>query len=456
MNLTRLAGIPKAVVSGYLLSRRSWECPARLQELQIKALKKNVTTAYYQTTFFKEKYDAHGVHPDDIKSIEDLSKLPITTKKELMDNLEEALPKSLNKKAALFMGTSGTTGQPIDIYKDFKWVAHLFSYFLFLLKLHKMKSIKAAFIADINSHSTIEHRAHGFLKLFARKAVILPVEKDLVKIMKQLENEDVNYIATYPGVMRELATLKKNGMGKNLNISKIGLAGEMLDDCTREHIEEAFDCTCYSSYISTEGGPIAIECEHKNMHVNSGSVIVEVVDQNGRLVPKGEDGRILVTCIDGGSGTPIIRYDGCADIGQMHPEICDCGLSTPIMAPIKGRVVDTIHLPDGRIYHAFAMTVPLWEIQKEHGTDFIRQYQIVQHELDKITISFIRNSEKVKPEDSLSQLMEIIKNRYQKKLGEDVEISVLEVDELPRGVNSEMPAPLVLSTIGKKITENCN
>ncbi len=456
MNFTRLAGIPKAVVSGYLLSRKSWESQECLRELQNKALQKTVATAYYQTIFFKEKYDTHGVHPNDINTVEDLAKLPITTKKELMDNFEDALPRSLNKKAALLMGTSGTTGQPIDVYKDFKWVAHLFAYFLFLLKLHKMKSIKAAFIADINSHSTIEQRAHGFLKLFARKAVILPVEKDLVKVMKKLENEDVNYIATYPGVMRELATLKKNGMGKNLNISKIGLAGEMLDDCTREHIEEAFNCTCYSSYISTEGGPIAIECEHKNLHVNSGSVIVEAVDQNGRLVPKEEDGRILLTCIDGGSGTPIIRYDGCSDIGQLQTKTCDCGLNTPIMAPIKGRVVDTIHLPDGRIYHAFAMTVPMWEIQKECGMDFIRQYQIVQHHLDKITISFIRNSAKVKPEDSLTRHIEIIKERYQKKLGEDVEISVREVDELPRGANPSMPAPLVLSTIGKKITENCN
>ena len=131
--------------------------------------------------------------------------------------------------------------------------------------------------------------------------------------MKKLENTNVNYICTYTGVMRELATLRKNGMGGNLHIKMVGLTGEILDEYTRSHIEEAFGCQCYSAYISTEGGTIAQECGNKKMHIHTDFVTPEIVDSKGNGLPPGEDGLILLTCHDGSYGTPIIRYSGCAD-----------------------------------------------------------------------------------------------------------------------------------------------
>ena len=449
MDLSKVPGFIKAALRSFWISRRAWKSPEYLRDFQNKALQKAVSIAYNHTDFYREKYKRHGIHPSDICTIEDLPKLPIITKQELVDNFETTVPSPLNKKHSFIMGTSGSTGQPIQVYKDYIWLAHILGYGIRMLKMHKMGLPKAAFILDINANSSIENRTKGFYKFFTKRGLLIPVELDIMQIIKQLEKSNVNYIATYTGVMRELATLRNNGMVKNLKIKKVGLTGEILDEYTRKYIEEAFDCYCYSSYITTEGGAIAIECENKKMHINSDYVMVEVVDQDGKPLPAGKDGNILLTCYDGGYGTPIIRYNGCSDVGQLLTDKCNCGLNTPIMGPIKGRSVDSIYLPDGRIFHAFSMTIPMEKIQLIYSNGRIRQYQIVQHELNKITISLLRNEQKTKNSDTLSDLMEIIERTYQDQLGSEMNLTVQEVNELTRTDNAGIPYPLVLSMLGK-------
>ncbi len=449
MNLRGVSIIGKATFRGYKLSRRAWKSPSILRELQNQALQKAVSIAYNQTDFYRERYKKHGVHPRDILTIEDLPKLPIITKQDLVENSDAAVPRSLDKKKALLMRTSGSTGKPVQIYNDDIGLAHLFAYGFRLLKLHKLGIPKAAFIWDINSPYSIESKVQGYIDFFTHNALFINVEDDIVRIMERLEKIDISYIATYTGIMRELATLKKNGMGKNIRLKKVGLTGEMLDEYTREYIEEAFLCPCYSSYISTEGGTVAVECENKKMHINSDSVYVEIVDKDGIPLPPGEDGNIVLTCYDGGYGTPIIRYSGCSDVGQLLPGECSCGMNTPIMGPVKGRSVDSIHLPDGRIYHAFSMTIPMEKIQRDYSNGYIRQYQIVQHELDQITISLVRNKEKKRSNGSLANIMEVIESTYQEQFGPRVKLTVQEVTALEKGGNAAVPTPLVVSLIGQ-------
>ena len=445
----------RAALRGYMFSRRAWKSPEFLRRLQARALQRSVSIAYYQTDFYRERYKKHGVHPRDIRTLEDIHKLPVITKQDLIENFHAALPKPLNKNHAFLMGTSGSTGQPVEVYKDYTWLAHFIGCGFRIIRLHKVGMSKQgiAFILDLNPSPSIEKIIQKYLKLFPGIALIIPVGQDIVQTMRQLEKANVRYIVTYSGVMRELATLRKDGMGKNLNIIKVGLTGEILDEYTREYIEAAFGCSCYSYYISTEAGAIAIECENKKMHINSDSLMVEILDENGDPLPAGEEGNIVLTCYDGGYGSPIIRYSGCSDVGQILSEGCGCGLNTPVMGPVKGRIVDSIHLPDGRIYHAFSMTIPMEKIQRKYGKERICQYQIVQHELDLVTISLVRNREKAGASDSLSNLMEIIERTYQIQLGPDMNITVQEVETLPKGSNTGMPTPLVLSHIVRKDAE---
>jgi hypothetical protein len=88
------------------------------------------------------------------------------------------------------------------------------------------------------------------------------------------------------------------------------------------------------------------------------------------------------------------------------------------------------------------------KIQREHGRDRIRQYQIVQHEIDSIEISIVRNKEKTHPDDALSDIIEVIEDKYRERLGNGMRVNAKEVIELPKTSNLGMPTPLVVSKIG--------
>ncbi len=454
MSVGHLFGMGKAVVKGIRLSRNVRKNKEFINELQNRRLRRVVKKAYEETEFYREKYDQHGVGPKDIQTIEDLPKLPLVTKQDLVENFESVTLKSLNRNKALAMGTSGSTGRPLQVYKDKTWLAHFYGFGFHMRRFHKLGIPKVGFIIDVGSKESIEaqiaKQSDWFTKYFAPHTVILHVELEIAEIMERLEKAGVNYVCTYTGIMRELATLKKNGMGKNLRLKKVGLTGEILDDYTRDMIEEAFDCPCYSAYVSTEAGPISVECPEKKMHVYSDTCIVEVINQDGEPASYGEDGSLVLTCPIEGNSTPIIRYVGCADVGQLLDEQCSCGMNTPIIGPIQGRSTDSIRLPNGKIYHAFSMTIPMEKIQREHGRDRIRQYQIVQHEIDRIVISIVRNKLKTETDDSLTDIFRVIEDKYRKQLGGEVRLKVKEVVELPRTSNMGMPTPLVVSRIGER------
>ncbi len=450
--LKKIAAIGKAGIKAYAMHRRVWKSPGEIKKIQDRALHEAVSIAYNHTDFYHEKYRSCGVHPDEIRSIEDLPKLPIITKQELIDNFEASIPRPMKRDMAFFMGTSGTTGQAFQLYKDYTWLAHGFTFAIRMFKIHKLGLFpKSAFIYDAASKTGIEKNMDRYLKYFTSAPLLIPVDQDIKKIMLQLEGSGVNYLATYTGIMRELATLRKNGMGKDLNLIKVGLSGELLDDYTRHHIEEAFNCECFSAYITTEGGPIAFECPNKKMHINYDFVTPEIVDENGKPVPPGKEGLILLTCYDGSYGTPIIRYSGCADISQIITDKCTCGMKTPMLGTIKGRAVDSIKLPDGKVFHAFSMTVPMEKIQRDYSKGRMRRYQIIQHALDEISIGVVRNEDKTAPEDNLNDLFNVIKSTYQEKLGDSINIRVQEIryEDLKKTGNDGMPTPIVLSNLSK-------
>ena len=455
MSQGQFLGTGKAIVKGLRFSRNVCKDSAYVNELQNRRLREIVTKAYEETDFYRKKYDQAGITPDAIQTVEDLPKLPLINKADLIENFDSITPESLDRKRALSMGTSGSTGRPLQVYKDQKWMAHVYGFGFHMRRFHKMGIPRVGFVIDVGSEESLEaqivNQSKWFTKYFAPNTVILHVEHDMAEIMERLEKANVHYICTYTGVMRELAHLRNNGLGKKLKLKKIGLTGEILDDYTRQYIEEAFGCPCYSAYLSTKAGPIAIECINKKMHVYSDSCIVEVVNEDGQPASRGSDGSLVLTCPIEGNSTPIIRYIGCADVGQILKEECTCGMNTPIIGPIKGRTTDSIRLPSGKVYHAFSMTIPMEKIQRKHGRDRIRQYQIVQHDIDSISISIVRNKDKTNPGDTLSDIKKVIEDNYQEQLGEGMHLTVNEVLELPKTSNLGMPTPLVVSKIGERV-----
>jgi len=451
MRLKEFPSIAGVGIKGFLNYRNVYKSEANLEKYQNRKLRKAVYTAYNESEFYRQRFDSHGVHPDDIKSVEDLYRLPVITKKDLAENFEKSVPLSLERERAFLIGTSGSTGKPVRVYKDYSWLAGIWSCALRARKMHKMGIPKVCFILDNESPLNFESTMENYFKLFKGFYGMVNVEDDIYSIMKQVEEIKPDIIFTYTGIMRELAILRKNGLGKELNIKSTWLTGELVDNFTRNLVEDAFCCSCYSLYSSTEGSHMGVECENKNMHVMSDSVIVEIVDEEGNIVEPGQDGRVLITCIDEGLGTPIIRYSGLADVGVIMKEKCSCGLNTPVLGQIKGRQVDSICLPDGKVYHAFSLTIPMEKIQREYGEGIIRNYQIVQYELDLVEIGIVSNNDSAEA-GLFFAMKKNIEKTYQDFFGEDIRLRVEEKDASSFLMSNKkgVPNPLVVSMIDKK------
>lgn len=453
MEFDRVKFLVKIFFNGYRYARRTYSSRENLRAVENEALRRAIHIAYHETDFYRERFDRAGIKPGDIRTIEDLSLIPITTKKDLADNFAALIPRSMDKNRSYLLRTSGSTGNPIQVYKDEGWVTHVVASAIRLIKMHTTVFPKTALILDSKSRGAYEKHSVNFYKYIGARISIISVQQDIEKIMTDLEICRPDYIVTYTGVMRELARLRKAGRGRQLRLRKVALTGEILDDFTRAYIEDAFDCLCYSTYISTEGGPMASECVNKKLHANIDANTLEIVDSQGQPVKKGEDGFVVMTCHDGGHGTPVIRYSGCADMSRWTDETCDCGYQTPILSSIRGRADDAIHLPDGRVCHAFNMTIPMEKIQRGNQGELIRQYQIVQHDFDRIDISLVRNADAHElPEDLLHQIGRV----YQEQLGPLVNISVKEVPSISRSSSSVARAPLVLSRIAREKLSQMN
>jgi phenylacetate-CoA ligase len=152
------------------------------------------------------------------------------------------------------------------------------------------------------------------------------------------------------------------------------------------------------------------------MHITAESVIVEIVDHDGTVLPTGNRGEIVVTHLDS-QDYPFIRYRS-GDIGVLSDEACDCGRGLPLLKEIEGRTTDYIVAPDGKIMHGLSLIYVLREIPG------INEFRIVQEKADSFVIDIVRAAY-LRPESEA-----LIKGGFRKRMGADVKIIFNYVDKI--------------------------
>jgi phenylacetate-CoA ligase len=156
----------------------------------------------------------------------------------------------------------------------------------------------------------------------------------------------------------------------------------MLLPHQRELIEEVFKCRIFNSYGCGDGGGSALECsEHNGLHIPIQRTIMEFVDDKGEPVSAGQEGRIVLTDPFNYS-MPFIRYE-VGDIGIPSTEICPCGRGLPLIKSLGGRTTDIIRFRDGTTLSGPAFTLIFREFP-------IKQYQVVQTDLDNLLIRVVK------------------------------------------------------------------
>jgi len=335
---------------------RAWKKkPEEIRKYQDTALMRTLKYAY-EVPIYHRKYKEAGIRPEDIRGMKDLHKLPLVTKKDLIEGFpDQIIPRNYDKNNAYVVGTSGSSGRPMSMYKDIGYIMVEALAGIRLLKAYGMnwRKTKITNIGDFSIPTTTDEEClrkglMGNLSPFFSFSNYqnLYTGKEAKILLGEMEKFEPELLIAYTSVLMGLASLKMKGLGKNVNPKYIVSSGEVLDSYSRKYIEESFGVPVLNLYATTEGGSIAFECLNRNFHINSDFTHVEIIDKEGRTVSEDKVGSIVITRLYRG-GTPIIRYTGLNDLASLESNYCDCGMHTPLLKSLEGKRMPSYFRTEG-------------------------------------------------------------------------------------------------------------
>lgn len=357
-----------------------------VRQWQFWELKRLIQLAYARVLFYKKLWDEHGVHPEDIGTLADICKLPITSKQMLKQYpQEEMMIKSFPAGDYKWVTTSGSTGEPFcfPVSKSDEFSRdHVFYVYRFLMwrgtKLdYLMKNLRVARISLARILDAQEPRDRYLL-----------ISRELFrdsppKMLRRLKEFNPDIITGRPTTLFELARIvERSGVRERPRFRYLLSHGEMLYPEVRRFIEGVTGGEVYDTYGLEEVGAIGVECaEHNGLHLNEESLVVEIVDNGGEALLPGNIGRVIVTRFRFNDVMPFIRYDT-GDRGMIMEEPCPCGIQARRIK-VFGR--EGIYIALGaKNYH-------LREFEKifEKLTLSIFRYQIVKTGRDLLEVRII-------------------------------------------------------------------
>ena len=433
--------------------------PEKLNRYRNKSFRKALAYAW-TVPVYREKYQNHGITPDTISNLDEIDKLPLITKRELLENYpDKVVPLRYKKEKAQMISTSGSSGKILTFYSDFLTMSKAATISIRELQTYGLQwnASKIAYVINFNTYQVNEAINQGLvthartLSLLSNHLQMNPFQP-IPELLSRLDEFEPEAIVSYPATFQNLAYLKSKGYGPHVKPKILIVGGYVLDPYIRNYVEQAFNCKMVNVYGSAEsGGDITFECLCGTWHIHQDLYNVEAVDKNMQPVESGKKGRIIVTRLFG-RGTPFIRYTGMDDLIIIEPtHECECGLTTPSIKSVVGRIGSTIVLPDGRIYPSASFSI-MSSILNDLKTNKVRQFQIVQKTLDEIEISLVFDDENRNSEPSVDDIIKAMETAYIKMVGSAVTITVREKKEIAS--EEGKPFAFVISNVNRdKIEE---
>jgi len=404
-----------------------------IRELQLRRLQWIVKWVNERVPAYKKKLDKAGVKPSDIKTLEDSTKLPFTTKDDLMEDYPFgffALPMS---KVVRIHSTSGTTGDPVVVgYSrgDINTWAEVTARVAAGGGVTEDDVIQVSFGYGLFTGGFGMH--YGVERV---GATVIPVSagntERQIMIMQNLKTTGLICTPSYALHMSEVAA--KMGVDMRSMPLRIALFGaEPWSEGMRKEIEERLGVMATDNYGLSEimGPGVAFECEQKNgLHISEDHFLPEVIDpETGEQLPMGETGELAFTTLTK-EAFPMIRYRT-KDLTTFIAEPCECGRTLIRMARVQGRTDDMLIIRGVNVFPSQIEHV-LTEIE---GVE--PQYQIVltrEGTMDQIEV-WVEVSQAVFP-DAMRKLVEFerdIENRLYNVLGLHAKVKLVEPNSIER------------------------
>ena len=395
-----------------------WLSPEELAAYQLNKLKKLIKYAYENVPYYQNRYKSVDIHPDDIKKLEDVQSLPLLTKDDINNNLQEFVTHDRAYKL-VSNTTGGSTGSPMKFYMEraLGWwdpalqcrgrgwygvregekVAFVWGAKRDMHDWNWQEKLKAAVRQEryLNAFNMTSQKIQAFAEMLVRwkPAMIRGYATSLELVAHYIKDHGIN------GIRPKL----------------IETTAEKITIPQRNLFEEVFQCKVADWYTAREFGTVGYQCPQGSLHVCETRYLETIA--HDQVVQPGEMGEVVVTSLHQ-YGMPFIRYK-LNDLAIIEPDLCSCGRGLPRLREIIGRSQDTLVTSDGHyIYGGYFIFI----FMKQPN---IARYQVYQPDRNHLEIRLLCKD--TPTTEWLAQIHQEVQSRF----GKEMIISVHVVDDIP-------------------------
>lgn len=411
------------------------ECmsPDDRRELQLKRLQRIVKKAYNQVPYYRKRWDEALIYPEDIEQLEDIEKLPFTTKTDLRDAYPFGMFAVPEEDIVEVHTSSGTTGKPtVSGYtkKDLEIWGDVMARALTMAGAHRKDIIQNCYGYGLFTGGLGVH--YGTQKI---GATVIPISagntQRQIEILKDFQSTIITCTPSYALYLAEVLE-EQNISPQDIKLKSGVFGAEMWTEEMREEIERRLNLDALNIYGLTEiiGPGVAQECMEKTgLHIFEDHFYPEIIDpKNLKTLPAGEKGELVLTTLTR-DGMPVIRFRT-RDITALRPGTCNCGRTLVKMDRITGRSDDMLKIR-GVIVFPSQIERALLRIE---GLD--PHYQIIitrPHQLDELEVQVEASSALFSDEvKHVEELKKNIEDQIQAEIGLRVNVTLVEPQSLPR------------------------
>jgi phenylacetate-CoA ligase len=405
-----------------------------LQKLQLQRLREVVKYAYERVPFYRKRFEAAGIKPEDIRSLEDLKYIPFTSKADLREVYPFGLFAVPLSEIVEIHSSSGTTGKPVVAgytKRDLEVWGEVMARSLTMIGVTSQDVIQIAYGYGLFTGGLGFH--YGALKI---GATIVPASAgNTRRQITLMQDFGTTVLACTPSYALYLAEYARDEMGIDPSTLKLrvgSFGAEMWTEEMRREIEKRFGIKAYNVYGLTEiiGPGVAHECEEqKGLHIWEDHFLPEIIDpETGEWVEEGKEGELVLTTLTK-EGVPMIRFRT-RDITSFISGECPCGRTGRRIERIKGRTDDMIKVR-GVMLFPYQIEQCILEVQ---GVE--PHYQIIltrPHHLDEIEVQVEMSKETFSDEvRAIEELRRRLEKKIEETVGIRVKVTLVEPKSLPR------------------------
>jgi len=390
-------------------------------------VRRMVAYAYRWVPYYRETLDRLGLTPADLCSFDDLRKLPLISVADLQADADRFRSRQFRPEELLALSSSGSTGSPHVVWHS------LASLYQNIGHAEREKVIFRRILGpgyrtlSINSATGSGGKVRGATRLQALWPRQIDAGKQTIAEGASFQEMRSAMNRVRPDVLTGYGTtlgslfiwLERTGEPYH-RPRLLRYAADALPAGVRAMLAERYGMACFSGYQAIDALKIGFECEqHRGYHINEDLYPVRIIDADGRDLPAGEPGEVVVSKLVN-RATVLLNYR-LADVATRIDGPCPCGRHLPLIGYVEGRTVDELYDTTGQRHWYGAAAAPVRQVAG------LYQYQVTQLAHDRIRVDPV-----VSDACNREREAQLLTTKLQQNLGRDMQVEVRFVDQVER------------------------